>query len=257
MRHIIRGFTLLELIVVIAIIGVLSVIILPSFKNALDKANATKVSQNIINTIKRYDVFAKWEFEEGSGLIAKDTAVNPVDTTVQNNATIPVSGVTYSDNTYASSSQKSLLFNGSNYITTVNNTYPKLDGSSFSFSLWFKRTGGFGVGDRMLLAKGTSGTRQCLAVGFRDDELMIGPWGPDYMTGLRITDQNWHNLMFSFDASTNIVTAYVDNRLIGRGNWGGSLANTDSYPLRIGTYGGGNFIGNIDDVYYFKDVIVR
>ena len=83
---------MLELIVVIAIIGVLSVIILPSFKNALDKANATKVSQNIINTIKRYDVFmAKWEFEEGSGLIAKDTAVNPVDTTVQNNATIPVS----------------------------------------------------------------------------------------------------------------------------------------------------------------------
>ena len=257
MRLSVRGFTLLELIVVIAIIGVLSVIILPSFKNALDRANDTKVKQNITNIIKRYDVVAKWELEEGVSNTTKDTAINQTDNTVQNNATIPGSGVTWSTDTYASSSRYSLAFNGTNYLTTVNNTYPKLDGSSFSFSLWFKRTGGFGVGDRMLLAKGTSGTRQCLSVGFKDDELMIGPWGPDYMTGLRITDQNWHNLMFSFDASTNIVTAYVDNRLIGRGNWGGSLANTDSYPLRIGTYNGGHFIGNIDDVYYFKDVIVK
>jgi prepilin-type N-terminal cleavage/methylation domain-containing protein len=256
MRHIIRGFTLLELIVVIAIIGVLSVIILPSFKNALDKANATKVSQNIINTIKRYDVFAKWEFEEGSGLTAKDTAVNPVDTTVQNNATIPVSGVTYSDNTYASSSQKSLLFNGSNYITTVNNTYPKLDNSSFSFSLWFRRTG-FGAGDIFLLEKGTIGLRQDLVVGFRDDQLLISFYGPDYAAPVYITDQLWHNLMFSYDVTSNLLVVYLDSRRIGQYNTGGPLTGTDNYPLKIGTYNGGRFIGNIDDVYYFKDVIVR
>lgn len=253
-----KGFTLLELIVVIAIIGVLSVIILPGFKNSLDKANATKVSQNITNTIKKYEVLAKWEFEEGSGLVAKDTAVNPVDNTAQNNAVIPGSGVTYSDNTYASSSQKSLLFDGTNFLTTVNNTFPRLDGSSFSFSLWFKRTGGFGAGDRMLITKGTvNASRRRLIVGFRSDQLMVGLYGADYLTAVYLTDQNWHNLMFSYDVNTSLLTVYLDSKRIGSYDTGGPLATTDAEQFRIGTYAGGNFIGNIDDVYYFKDVIVR
>ena len=254
-----RGFTLLELIVVIAIVGILSVIILPSFSSALGKATYTKIRQNIINTIKRYDILAKWEFEEGTGLVAKDTAVNPIDNTVQNNATIPGSGVTYSSNTYASSSQYSLLFDGTSYLTSVNNTYPKLDNSSFSFSLWFRRTGGFGAGDRFLLAKGSNlAFRQQLAVGFRDDQLFVGFYGADYAApNVYITDQLWHNLMFSYDATTNIGTVYVDSKKIGTYDTGGPLTTTDAAPLRIGTYNAGNFIGNIDDVVYFKDVIVR
>ena len=262
MRLSVRGFTLLELIVVIAIIGVLSIIILPSFKNALDKANATKVSQNIINTIKRYDVFAKWEFEEGSGLIAKDTAVNPVDNTVQNNATIPGSGVSRSNNTYASSSQSSLLFDGTNYLTTVNNTYPKLDNSSFSFSMWLRRTGGFGANSRFLSKWGGGGACGYFIATFSAPDDTLGFYFGDSstaFTSLSIKDQLWHNLMLSYDVTTSKLVVYVDSKMVGSYNMTCPLSGTDSNPLVIGGYIGGSnhFIGNIDDVYYFKDVIVK
>ena len=253
-----RGFTLLELIVVIAIVGILSVIILPSFTSALGKATDTKIRQNIINTIKRYDVLAKWEFEEGSGLVAKDTAVNSIDNTPQNNATIPGSGVTYSSNTYASSSQYSLLFDGTSNVVTNNNTYPKLDNSSFSFSLWFRRTGGFGAGIRPLLEKGNNPvSNQWFSIAFLNDQLFVGSYGIDYYTGLYITDQLWHNMMFSFDATTNIGTVYVDSKKVGTYNYTAPFTTTDNFPLRIGYWAGYRFIGNIDDVTYFKDVIVK
>ena len=63
--------------------------------------------------------------------------------------------------------------------------------------------------------------------------------------------------MFSYDVTSNLLVVYLDSRRIGQYNTGGPLTGTDNYPLKIGSYYWGNFIGNIDDVYYFKDVIVR
>ena len=260
MNRTLRGFTLLELIVVIAIIGVLSVIILPSFTSALSKANNTKMKQNIINTIKRYDVLAKWEFEEGSGSIAKDTAVNPIDNTVQNNATIPGSGVTWSANTYSSSSQQSLLFDGTNYLTTVNNTYPKLDNSSFSFSLWFRRTGGFGLNKRFISKWGGGGACGYFIGTFDSNDHLVFYFGDSSLanTYTAMKDQLWHNLMLSYDIGTSKLVVYLDGKSIGSYNMTCPMSGTNNNPLLIGGYIGGNhFIGNIDDVYYFNDVIVR
>ncbi len=262
MRLSVRGFTLLELIVVIAIIGVLSVIILPSFKNALDRANDTKVKQNITNIIKRYDVVAKWELEEGVSNTTKDTAINQTDNTVQNNATIPGSGVTWSTDTYASSSQSSLLFDGTNYLTTVNNTYPKLDNSSFSFSMWLRRTGGFGANSRFLSKWGGGGACGYFIATFSAPNDTLGFYFGDSstaFTSLSIKDQLWHNLMLSYDVTTSKLVVYVDSKMVGSYNMTCPLSGTDSNPLVIGGYIGGSnhFIGNIDDVYYFKDVIVK
>lgn len=258
----VRGFTLLELIVVIAIIGVLSVIIIPTFRSALSKANDTKLKQNVTNTLKKYTPLNKWEFEEGSGSVAKDTAINLIDNTLQNNANFSYGSPVYSPDTYSSSSQSSIYFNGSSYLQTVNSTYPKLDGQSFSFSIWFKRTGGWGDVDKFLFTKGYwggNGVCRLFHTTFRYDSLYIGFASADADTGVKVTDQNWHNLMMSFDVSTSKLVVYLDGSRLGSYTMPCSLSGTDSYPFLIGGWseGPGYFIGNLDDVYYFKDIIVR
>ena len=47
------GFTLVELMVVIVIVGVLSAVALPNFLKQTDKAKATEAKQNITSTLKQ------------------------------------------------------------------------------------------------------------------------------------------------------------------------------------------------------------
>ena len=47
------GFTLVELMVVIVIVGILSAIALPNFLKQTDKAKATEAKQNITSTLKQ------------------------------------------------------------------------------------------------------------------------------------------------------------------------------------------------------------
>ena len=48
-----KGFTLVELMVVIVIVGILSAIALPNFLRQTDKAKATEAKQNIASTLKQ------------------------------------------------------------------------------------------------------------------------------------------------------------------------------------------------------------
>ena len=48
-----KGFTLVELMVVIVIVGILSAVALPNFLKQTDKAKATEAKQNIASTLKQ------------------------------------------------------------------------------------------------------------------------------------------------------------------------------------------------------------
>lgn len=49
-----KGFTLVELIIVIAVIGVLAAILIPVFANVIEKANAKSALADARNTVSRY-----------------------------------------------------------------------------------------------------------------------------------------------------------------------------------------------------------
>ena len=49
-----HGFTLVELIIVIAVIGVLASILIPTFSNVIDKANAKSALSDARNTVTQY-----------------------------------------------------------------------------------------------------------------------------------------------------------------------------------------------------------
>ena len=64
-----QGFTLVELMVVVVIVGILSAVALPNFLKQTDKAKATEAKQNITSTLKQ----AQAQFVE-DGTAPKTTA---------------------------------------------------------------------------------------------------------------------------------------------------------------------------------------
>lgn len=247
-----RGFTLLELIVVVAIIGVLSVILLPTFKTALGRANDTKLKQFAITLDKKFDITNRYDFEEGVGLVAKDSNIY-----TQNNMTIPGSGVTYSQNTYSSSSAYSLYFNGASHITAQNNSPANLDSKSFSVSFWFKMDS---TANGCMFHKGNPGVmRQMIEFCYWLDSMYVGfgsglLLSPNY----KVTPLVWHYFVFSFDSTTNLAVAYVDGLKIGEYNLTAPLTNTSNFPLSIGSYANGSypFTGNVDDLHIFEGQVI-
>ena len=58
-----HGFTLVELIIVIAVIGILVAILIPTFANVIEKANAKSALSDARNTVTQYVIDA---FEDKS-----------------------------------------------------------------------------------------------------------------------------------------------------------------------------------------------
>jgi prepilin-type N-terminal cleavage/methylation domain-containing protein len=51
-----KGFTIVELVIVIAVIAILATVLIPTFGNIIDKANASKLLQNIRNEYTEYTI---------------------------------------------------------------------------------------------------------------------------------------------------------------------------------------------------------
>ena len=65
-----KGFTVVELVIVIAVIAILSAVLIPTFSNLINKANESALQQNITNAYTEYVIDT-----EGGNIVAKNTVV--------------------------------------------------------------------------------------------------------------------------------------------------------------------------------------
>jgi prepilin-type N-terminal cleavage/methylation domain-containing protein len=128
------GFTVVELLLVLAIIGLLASIVLVSMRNAREKAQVANILQYSA-TIKHalgYELRAEWKFEN-----------NLNDTSGNNNNGILSGSITYENNSVSPELGKAGVLNGSSYANVTNS--PTLDVSannSVTIEGWVKPAGG-------------------------------------------------------------------------------------------------------------------
>ena len=67
-----RGFTIVELVIVIAVIAILAAVLIPTFSNVIKKANESKALQNARNTWTRYTVDHATSFGSVNGYVVED-----------------------------------------------------------------------------------------------------------------------------------------------------------------------------------------
>ena len=66
-----KGFTIVELVIVIAVIGILSAVLIPTFSGLINKANKTALQEGLTNAYTSYA--ADWEYSaNGDTLLSKE-----------------------------------------------------------------------------------------------------------------------------------------------------------------------------------------
>ena len=59
-----KGFTIVELVIVIAVIAILATVLVPTFGDVISKANASKLLQELRNEYTSYTLEAEGEFSD-------------------------------------------------------------------------------------------------------------------------------------------------------------------------------------------------
>ena len=80
-----KGFTIVELVIVIAVIGILSAVLIPTFSGLINKANKTALQEGLTNA---YTAYAADEYTDGASLKSKEELYFSTDATLTENSVV-------------------------------------------------------------------------------------------------------------------------------------------------------------------------
>ncbi|MCX6013465.1 MAG: LamG domain-containing protein [Chloroflexi bacterium] len=249
-KHLHQGFTLLELLIVIGIIGILSSIVLVSYKDYSKKAklsNTMQWAKSIHSELGAYAV-GGWSFDNIFGNTVYDDSGNG------NNGTIygatQVNGVV----------GKALSFDGNDYVNCGSDA--SLSPANFTAEVWIKAdqataanryltiythgANGYSAGYRLLFGESTQ------AVTFQ--------WGDGTAKNGQISavaDWNWNHVAVTYNSSA--IRLYLNGHLKAEDTSVNFGYGAGMKYFRIGMAGGGvsYFNGLIDDVRIYSEALTQ
>ena len=108
MRKIKKGFTIVELVIVIAVIGILSAVLIPTFSSLVSKANETALQEGLRNAYTEYA--SQYEYSAGTPtLYSKDKIIFTTSEFVDTNGEYIISESTNDSRVYIYSSDSKFV----------------------------------------------------------------------------------------------------------------------------------------------------
>jgi len=251
------GFTLLELLIVMAIIGLLSAIILVGYQGQTDKARLAKTMQWAIslNHLLGVNTLGAWTFDRITGTTVYDDSSNKNDGTIYGGATV-VDGVI----------GKALSFDGNDYVN-VSNSSNLINYTGLTLEAWIKPSSDGVYGGifnkyyypgscylRQFLLRRESSNQICFWMGYNSGANAYVICTPTANPVL--AKDGWIHIVATWSGQLNTMKIYLNSKVMvsytGALDW---TTNT-ACSLEIGRYTGSYYFnGLIDDVRIFSEAL--
>ncbi len=240
--RLLTGFTLLELLIVISIIGLLAGVVLVSFGGASERARISNALQfsDTLRASLQMDMVAWWPMDSISGGKTPDNWFDKNDGTVVGNPQL-VEGIVNS----------ALDFDGNDYVR-VSDSEAISPSNAITVEIWVKTTW---TGTHHIVYKYDGSPYPGFGLykdGTTDFRFWAGGLGGNSWVYCyqNIADGQWHHLVGTAEMGGQ-KKVYLDSKFCNQ-NLTGTQGLDSARDLYIGGGTGGGFVGIIDDVRIYN-----